>query len=94
MRCLEGQNGLEWGGVISPRILDSARKHGISDATILRVLENPIFSTQLRREPPKVMVVGLDENFLPVEVGYVHNGDGTQVVIHAMPAARNLLNTA
>lgn len=80
--------------MISPRILDSARKHGISDATILRVLENPIFSTQLRREPPKVMVVGLDENFLPVEVGYVHNGDGTQVVIHAMPAARNLLNTA
>ena len=61
---------------------------------IMRVLENPIFSTRLRREPPKFMVVGLDENFLPVEVVYVRNGDGTQVVIHAMPAAKNLLHAA
>ena len=78
----------------SPRILDSAFKHGVTRATIMRVLENPIFSTQLRRDPPKVMVVGLGEDFLPVEVGYVYNADGTQVIIHAMPATKDLLHKA
>ena len=77
-----------------PRILDSALKHGVSRVTIMRVLENPIFSTQLRRDPPKFMVVGLGEDFLPIEVGYVYNADGTQVVIHAMPATKDLLHKA
>lgn len=75
-----------------PRILASARKHGISDTTIRRILATPIYVFRLRADPPKNAVLGIDDRMRPIEVVYVINDDGTQVVIHAMPASTAFLN--
>lgn len=74
------------------RILASALKHGVDEATIRHIVDAPIYTFELRQEPPKVALLGVGASMAPLEVVYVINDDGTLVVIHAMPATRAFLN--
>lgn len=76
----------------SLRSLASALKHGVGESTIRHVVEAPIYTFELRQQPPKVALLGMGAGMQPLEVVYVINDDGTLVVIHAMPATRAFLN--
>ena len=65
-------------------ILDSARKHGISDINIALVFENAINSIILEEFPPKVMLFGFDSIGRVLEIGYFINESGEEIIIHAM----------
>jgi hypothetical protein len=66
------------------RIAESARKHGISDRDIEFIYENPITSMTSQEEPVIVMLLGFDTIGRGVEVAYIANDDGENIVIHAM----------
>jgi hypothetical protein len=66
------------------RIVDSARKHGISDNDIEFVYENSITSMTSQEEPVIVILFGFDTIGRGIEVAYVANDDGDDLVIHAM----------
>ncbi|CAN5898594.1 hypothetical protein BH23ACT5_BH23ACT5_10340 [soil metagenome] len=68
---------------MEPLILDSARKHGVSDETILHAFDNAILTEDL--EEGFTMFVGPDRAGNLHEVGVVGSADGP-VVVHAMPA--------
>lgn len=77
---------------MSPRIIDSARKHGVSDDVIYYVFSRPVYSVVMRDEPVKIAVFGFDEALRPIELIYVGNDDGEQVIIHAMKATRSFID--
>jgi len=64
-------------------ILDSARKHGISDADIIDVASDPYVSYRLRSEPLKLLLLGFDSNARAIEVITDTGTDGQVFVIHA-----------
>ena len=66
-----------------PRIVDSARKHGVSDETILHAFNNPILVEDL--DERMTMFVGPDQAGNLYEVGVVSTDEGP-VVVHAMRA--------
>ena len=65
-------------------ILDSARKHGISDTNICFVFKNAINSIILEEFPLKIMLFGYDSIGRMLEVGYFINESGEYIIIHAM----------
>jgi len=65
-------------------IIDSARKHGISDIDIEAVCENAINSIVLEEFPPKVMLFGFDSMGRAIEIGYFVNENGEHIIMHAM----------
>jgi hypothetical protein len=65
-------------------IVESARKHGISDKDIEFVYENPITSMTSQEKPVVVMLFGFDTIGRGVEVAYITNDDEDDIVIHAM----------
>jgi len=65
-------------------ILDSARKHDISDADIVFVFNNVINSVILDEFPLKIMILGFDSKGRALEVGYIINEYGENIIIHAM----------
>ena len=66
-------------------ILESARRHGISDADIRHAYRNAIGTFNL--DNGSEMIVGVDYSgrYLEVGVGY-SDYDGAEVIFHAMPA--------
>ena len=64
-------------------ILDSARKHGISDADILDVASDPYVSYRLRSEPLKLLLLGFDSSARAIEVITDTGTDGQVFIIHA-----------
>jgi hypothetical protein len=68
--------------VIEPLILDSARKHGVSDETILHAFNNAILAEDL--DESFTMFIGPDRAGT-LRGRSVGSADGP-VVIHAMPA--------
>jgi hypothetical protein len=74
------------------RILSSGLKHGVGEEAIRRTINAPLYVYELRGYPPKIALLGMTDRMQPLEVVYVINDDGTQVVIHAMPATRAFLN--
>jgi hypothetical protein len=72
---------------MDPVILESARKHGISDADMLHAYRHPVrvFVTD-----DLVMLVGGDEAGRLLEVG-VAEAEGLEFVVHAMPARERFL---
>lgn len=66
------------------KILDSALKHGITEQDIVYVYEFAINSLVLRTNPEKIMLFGFDTIGRGLEVGYVVNDQGEDIVIHAM----------
>ena len=64
-------------------ILDSARKHGISDDDISIVLEDPYVIKEMRSNPVKLMFLGFDSKVRAIEVITDTGTDGQVYVIHA-----------
>ena len=69
---------------VDPVIIESARRHGITDEDILHAYRNPIRWIDLH-EDEIMMYVGPDQSGLLLEIG-VAEADGIEFVIHAMPA--------
>lgn len=74
--------------MIQPRIVDSARKHGVSDETILHAFNNPILVEDL--DERMTMFVGPDQAGNLYEVGVVST-DESPIVVHAMKARSKYL---
>ena len=72
---------------MDPVILESARKHGISDDDMLHAYRNPIRVFDL---DDLTMLVGPDQAARPLEIG-VARGDGIEFIVHAMPAREKFL---
>ncbi|MCL1849533.1 MAG: hypothetical protein FWF83_07695 [Clostridiales bacterium] len=70
-------------------IIDSARKHGISDIDIEHVFENAINSIVLDESPTKIMLFGFDTIGRALEIGYFINESGEFIVMHAMKLRRS-----
>lgn len=66
-----------------PRIVDSARKHGVSDETILHAFNNPILVEDL--DERMTMFIGSDRAGNLYEIGVVGTDEGP-IVVHAMKA--------
>ena len=64
-------------------ILDSARKHGLSDFDMLSVVADPYVIAELRSEPEKLLFLGFDSKARAVEVITDTNESGQIFVIHA-----------
>jgi len=72
---------------MDPVILESARKHGVSDADMLHAYRNPIRVFDL---DDLVMLIGPDQSGLLLEVG-VAEAEGIEFIVHAMPARSQFL---
>ena len=64
-------------------IAPSARKHGVSDTTILHAFNNPIRSENL--DDDMLMLIGSDSAGNLYEIGVLVSTDGP-IVVHAMAA--------
>jgi hypothetical protein len=73
--------------MLTPEILPSARKHGISDADMMHALRNPVGSFDLDEI---TMTIGASTSGHLLEIGYIPLT--TQVlIIHAMSARGKFL---
>ena len=72
---------------MDPVILESARKHGISDADMLHAYRHPV---RVFVMDDLVMLVGGDEAGRLLEVG-VAEAEGLEFIVHAMPARKRFL---
>ena len=64
-------------------ILDSARKHGISDVDMLAIIADPYVIAELRNEPEKLLFLGFDSKARAIEVITDTGKSGQVFVIHA-----------
>ena len=73
--------------VVDPVVLNSARKHGISDDDMLHAYRNPVrvFALDDLR-----MLIGPDHAARFIEIGLAI-ADGVEFIVHAMPARRKFL---
>ena len=71
----------DWGDSLI--ILDSARKHGVSDFDMLVVVADPYVIKELRAEPEKLMFLGFDSRARAIEVITDTGASGQIFVIHA-----------
>lgn len=69
--------------MIRPRIVDSARKHGVSDETILHAFNNPVLVEDL--DERMTMFIRPDRAGNLYELGVVGTDEGP-IVVHAMKA--------
>jgi hypothetical protein len=65
-------------------IINSARKHGISDEDIQYAIVHSLCGILLREEPEKRMFFGFDFKGRALEVGAELQDDGRWKIIHAM----------
>lgn len=71
-------------------ILSSARRHGVADDSIRHAVAHAIGGVAVDDPPGFVMWVGPDLSGNLIEVGVIAH-EGTDVVIHAMPARERYL---
>lgn len=71
--------------VVAVEILQSARKHGISDDDIRHGFDNAVAAITAPDQPDFTMIVGADSNGQLLEIG-VLAADDNDYVIHAMQA--------
>ena len=64
-------------------ILDSARKHRISDFDMLAVAADPYVIAELRSEPEKLLFLGFDPKARAIEVITDTSENGQIFIIHA-----------
>jgi hypothetical protein len=77
---------------MSLKIIDSARKHGISDEDIIYVIEHAIEVIELEDEPQKFLYIGFDRSLRVLELITVVKVNGEEIVIHAMKATKKVLD--
>ena len=73
-------------------MIDSARKHGISDEDILYVISHAIEVILLEDEPEKLLYIGFDRSLRALEVITVLKVNGEEIVIHAMKATQKIID--
>ena len=66
------------------KIIDSARKHGISDLDISYVYEYAVNSILLKDSSNMVMLFGFDTIGRGLEIAYVTNSNDEDIIVHAM----------
>jgi hypothetical protein len=64
-------------------ILDSARKHGISDNDMRAIIASPYVIAELRETPEKLLFLGFDSKARAIEVITDTGTSGQVFVIHA-----------
>ena len=64
-------------------ILDSARKHGISDTDMKAVINKPKVIAELRDDPEKLLFLGFDSKARALEVITDTGANGFVYIIHA-----------
>lgn len=64
-------------------ILNSARKHGISDVDMFKVANDPTVAYILRAVLEKNLLLGFDTKARPLEIVTDTGNDGTLYIIHA-----------
>ena len=64
-------------------VLDSARKHGISEREMRKVIRDAVVVVKLRDEPSKYLFLGFDSNARALEVITDTSHDGNNYIIHA-----------
>ena len=74
------------------RIIDSARKHGISDEDIMYVISHAIEVIEIDDEPQKLLYIGFDRSLRVLEVITVVKVNGEEIVIHAMKATQKVID--
>jgi hypothetical protein len=74
--------------VNQPRIVESARRHGVSDETILHAVNHSVLVEDLDEE--MTMFIGPDRAGNLYEIGIVGTDEGP-FVVHAMKARRKYL---
>ena len=72
---------------VDPVIVDSARKHGITDDDMLHAYRNPMRVFDL---DDLAMLIGADESSRLHEIG-VAEAEGIEFIVHAMPARPKFL---
>lgn len=68
---------------VEPTIIESARKHGVTDEDMLHAFNHPIRTEDL--DDHMTMLIGPDHAANLLEVGVVTSRGGP-VIVHAMPA--------
>jgi hypothetical protein len=76
---------------VEPVIADSARRHGITNESILHAYRHPIREHVSDQDDGFFMNIGTDHAGRPIEVGIRVALDGTPVIVHAMPARAKFL---
>ena len=71
-----------------PLIAASARKHGIADADMIHVFNNPVLVDQI--DDGFTMFIGGDRAGNTLEVGVIDSSDGP-IIVHAMTARPHYL---
>jgi hypothetical protein len=74
------------------KIIDSARKHGISDEDIMYVISHAIEVIEIDDEPQKLLYIGFDRSLRVLEVVTVVKVNGEEIVIHAMKATQKVID--
>lgn len=74
---------------MKPQILPSARKHGLTDRSILHAIS--IAFRVVRIETDLVLIIGPDENGQLLEVIVADPADDARI-IHAMPLRRRFMH--
>ena len=72
---------------MDPVVLNSARKHGVSDDDMLHVYRNPIRFFDLE---DLVILIGPDRSARLIEIG-VARSEGIEFIVHAMAARAKFL---
>jgi hypothetical protein len=72
---------------VDPVILDSARRHGLSDDDVLHAHRNPI---RVFEVDDLIMLIGPDRAARLLEIGVV-SAEGLDFIVHAMPARDKFL---
>ena len=72
-----------------PLIADSARRHEVSDESMLHALRNAVSFEP--HDEGFTLYVGPDEAGRLIEVGTIESDDGDVVVVHAMRARRRFM---
>ena len=73
------------------KIIDSARRHGISDEDILYVISHAIEVLVVDDEPEKLLYIGFDRSLRVLEVITILKVNGEEIVIHAMKATPKVI---
>lgn len=63
----------------------SARKHGVADQDIVRVIDHALAIEDAGEDPDRWLLIGPDTAGNLLEVVVLITADGTQIAIHAMP---------
>lgn len=73
------------------KILQSALKHGLTHDEIISAYEHPIYTSTQRHDPLKVLMIGMTNSCITIELYYTTRNNEI-VVFHAMKCTNATMN--